>query len=265
MKKSVQRVSNYIKASVSIALCLLLAFQIFAQETQAVSVSPSVAIRGQLVWIRLSQEPKIIRVFKITSNKDVVVNKSNDNIEQLVCIDTTSKLSYVFSVADTGKFYVEAIFEDDKKTFSIEQKEFEIVDSVPKPPEPEPTPVVENSPFPSPDGVRVLIISEVDERGQFSPSKRALLTSATLREFLKKNTVNEGSTAGYRIWDDDYTDLQLSNVSDVWKTAYKAAMELKNKYQSQHLLLVASPAGGWSGVLPDSEEEIIEIVKRFVK
>ncbi|GIW60061.1 MAG: hypothetical protein KatS3mg087_1127 [Patescibacteria group bacterium] len=256
------------RASKALSLVLLCCLWAHAQEPQPkeklVVAAPAQAVRGQLVWIRLAKTPTHVSVLKASSgiDEDVSINKA-DSSQQLVCIDQTTKQSWIFSCPETGTYYVNAYFYDEeRKALEIDSSVFSIVNEIqpPPPPQPEPSP----APFVSQDGLRVLILSEIDERKDLSPDQLALFASADFRKFLEEKTVKESDgTPGYRVWDDDYTDSQIARVAAVWQEAFKAGKEAQRKFRVNHVMLVASPKGGEAIPLPKNVDEAVSIVQKY--
>ncbi|GIW59965.1 MAG: hypothetical protein KatS3mg087_1031 [Patescibacteria group bacterium] len=247
----------------SFSICAL------AQDTNKdakVVVAPETAVRGQIVWIRLDKSPTYIEAVKITSEIDENYNTSKtDGSPQLVCVDQSSKQTWIFSCPETGSFYVRAFFYDEQnKKLEHYLSQFSIVDTVPIPPTP-PSPTPGPTPFVSEDGIRVLILSEVDERDELPKEQVAIFASTELREFLLNHVVAESDgTPGYRVWDDDYTDAQMQQVSEVWRNAYNAGKEYQKKLNTNHVMLVAGPKGGTAVKLPSSPQEAIDIISKYV-
>lgn len=136
----------------------------------------------------------------------------------------------------------------------------------PTPPEPEPGPDPgpdpkpdEKPPFPS-DGFRVLILEETEDRASLPLSQSTILFSPIIRDYLINNTARDAKGyPGYRIWDDDFTNLQYEQ--QVWKDAYEAA-----KRDSQGTLpwiVISDGKRGTSQPLPANVDETLALLRQF--
>ena len=108
-------------------------------------------------------------------------------------------------------------------------------------------------PNPSPidvDGLHVLIVEETEDRPELTDSQRDIFTSTELREWLAENTVDEGGSPAYRMFDDD---MDLEHESEVWQ-------ELRDEAEGTPWIVAASPEGFMKGPIPanTSVEKIIE-------
>lgn len=252
----VNHIASWLAASsyvISIFLSIACALGQTASQSP-VSIEPKNAVRGQLVFIKFSSTVHLVRVFRVEPGRDLEVSHGANGTPQLVAIDEGT--SYVFSTPHVGNFYVEAIrIEQEKNSLEILTDNFSIANDFPPEPPIPPVPVVDR-PFPSPDGLRVIIVHETNRA--LPKEQAAILTSATVREWLSRHTVSEVNASGYRIWDDDYTDEQLQNVSEVWKTAYKVAREYLETSNAPAVVVASGPKGGLKMPLPDSSEELLK-------
>lgn len=232
------------------------------------AVQPQDAIRGQAVWITLAKDnPVLVRVLAIQPGIDEEANVGQDGSLQLVEIQVGKR--YLFTSPRPGQYLVEAFFLEDKNgaRLSVEKSCFSIYDHVPPPPQPDA--VVDEQPFPSPDGLRVLIVGEAQKRATLSAEQREFFHSSEFHQYLRSITVLEkigqDVVPGYRLWDDDYTDKELANVTDVWRAAYKAMLAMKEKKPDQEFwFLASSPKGGYKGPLPNNVREAKAILSKLV-
>lgn len=126
-------------------------------------------------------------------------------------------------------------------------------DPEPKPdPEPEPDP-----PAPIPGGNRVLILYESSDLSTYPPEQAELITSGVVRDYLDKvcSKGPDGKTPEYRIWD---KDVDLTNVSDVWKEAVKMQRD------GLPWLIVSNGQTGYSGPLPSTQSELMAKLKQYL-
>lgn len=248
--------------NVAFVLCLVTASWSFAQDPPAsltVDVPPTIQL-GQWVPIKLhgaDGKAALVRVFHITSARDTDVS-GREAIPNLLKLQPDL---YAFTAPLTGDFAVEVIVADNQE-FKVVEARFSITREPPIPPAPEPVPPgpqppVVPPPFKSEEGLRVLIIEETAERATLPAGKVAALTGEKVRHWLTENTVRESDSAGYRVWDDDYTEEILAKVSPVWREAYAAALRDRKELP---WVVAANKDKGYSGPLPDSEDDFLKIL-----
>mgnify|MGYP003332707571 CR=1 FL=1 len=103
-------------------------------------------------------------------------------------------------------------------------------------------------------GFRVLIVEEAQERVKLPASQLSIFTSQELTDYCDAKCVKVSNTPEYRIYD---KDIQLTNESDVWKKA----MQIERK--SLPWLIVSNGRSGYSGPLPLTIDETMQILKRY--
>lgn len=103
-------------------------------------------------------------------------------------------------------------------------------------------------------GFRVLIVEEAQERVKLPASQLTIFTSQELTDYCDAKCVKVNNTPEYRIYD---KDIQLTNESDVWKKA----MAIERK--SLPWLIVSNGRSGYSGPLPLTIDETMQILKRY--
>jgi hypothetical protein len=236
-----------------------------AQDQPPVTALPVVAVRGQLVWVRTSTEPALIRIMRAAEGEDHEASLGDDGSPRLVRVASADgQPTYIYASPDAGQYYVEIVLVDQGRA-SIYRASFAISDTIPPPPPPQPD--ISTAPFHSPDGVRVLIWSDVETRSALPAATMAVLTGKDARDYLGSVCVHEkDGTPGYRVWDTDYTDAQIArssadrDVSAIWRAAYDAARKHGSERNKKHLMLAASPRGGYVGEIPSSVEELRKII-----
>lgn len=126
-------------------------------------------------------------------------------------------------------------------------------------PDPEPDPEPQPDPTPIPvDGKRVLIIYESADLSKYPSSQVTQFTSGNLREYLTSNCSKgpDGRTPEFRIWD---KDTDVSQAPTVWQEAMKLPRgELPT-------LIVSNGVSGFSGPLPNTEEETLTILRKYLE
>jgi hypothetical protein len=202
---------------------------------------------------------------RAADGEDHEASQGDDGSPRLVRVASADgQPTYIYATPDAGQYYVEIVLVDQGKA-TIHRASFTVTDTIPPPPPPQPD--VGTAPFPSPGGVRVLIWSDVETRSVLPAATMAVLTGKDAREYLGSVCVQEkDGTPGYRIWDTDYTDAQIArsssdkDVSAIWRAAYEAARKHGSERNTKHLMLAASPRGGYVGDIPSSIDELRKII-----
>lgn len=222
---------------------------------------PKQTILGKWVRIKvtgLDNSPSLIRVIHIQNDRDRDVSIL-DNEPTIFKIDQET---YAFTAPIVGDFSVEVIVVSNNE-LKVTESRFSILGELPPPPlppdpGPKPEPDISSAPFPSPDGLRVLILEETEDRARLVPGHQEILFGEDVRKWLAENTIRESDSSGYRVWDDDYTNEQLSKVSETWRKAYEAAKEAKKELP---WVVAANKTKGYNGPLPLNKEEFIKILE----
>lgn len=132
------------------------------------------------------------------------------------------------------------------------------IGQLPKPPpvdpvdpvDPDPTDPDNPPPIPA-AGLHVLIVEETADRGKLPAEQAAIFTSQVLADELRKLCPDR-----WRILDDD---TPTSNLPDVWKSA------LALQRDRLPWLVVSNGNTGYSGPLPGSVDEVLQIVRSHAK
>lgn len=241
----------------SVYILLSLSFVGFTQDSLSIEVQKQVVL-GQ--WVRLKvvgvdNQPVLLRVYHVRPGIDEDV--SNYNGEPAII--PIGQGNFAFTIPLTGDFFAEVITVKDNLIISAKSP-FSILEGPLPPPVPIPDPVVEvdTAPFPSPDGLRVLILVETEDNNKLLPGHQEILFGEMVRKWLAENTIRETGSAGYRIWDDDYTAEQLARVGAVWRNAYEVA---KAKSAGKLPWVVAAKGNkGYNGPLPGTADEFIKLL-----
>lgn len=109
--------------------------------------------------------------------------------------------------------------------------------------------IIPKPPFPG-DGLRVVILEETASRSPIN-----LMTSTAIRDYLKQKN------AKWRQWDDDYTAEDIAYMEPEWREAY--AISKDSSKGVLPWLIVSNGKGGYNGVLPKTEAEVLSILKEF--
>lgn len=131
----------------------------------------------------------------------------------------------------------------------------------PTPPGPTPPgPVPTEDESINPAGLTVLILKEAED---FSYPEKTLqvLNSTKIQAYLNSKTVKgPDGYPGWRQWDDDYSDENLSGHAEYWKKAYRKALE---KAQTKRpWLFISTPAKSFNYDISDkTETEVLNILK----
>lgn len=105
-------------------------------------------------------------------------------------------------------------------------------------------------PFPS-DQLTVLILRESQETGQLPVAQRAIFTSPKVLKYLNENTL-------WRIWDDDFSEIDLDNVPDVFKIAYPLVLNKKLPW-----IAISNVDKGYSGPLPKDIDSLLVLLEEY--
>lgn len=121
-------------------------------------------------------------------------------------------------------------------------------------PGPDPGPAPQPAPIPVP-GFRVLILDETTERGNLSEEQISILTSTEVRAYLNEKCVKGPQGAPeYRVWDKD-VDAHFE------ATHWQQALQLPR--ESLPWIFISDGTRGYSGPLPKTIPETIELLRRF--
>lgn len=132
----------------------------------------------------------------------------------------------------------------------------------PQPPTPNPIdpiidPVVPPTPAPIPvDGFRVLIVYESDQMSSIPPAQQAIFFSAEIRDWLNLNCVKKGSTAEWRITDED---VAVDESAKIWGDA------LKRPRQGLPWIIISDGKTGYEGLLPGNIADTLKLLKEYKK
>lgn len=120
-------------------------------------------------------------------------------------------------------------------------------------------------PFPT-TGFTVLILKEAKETGQLPVQQKAIFTSSKILGYLNENTIKlSDNHPAYRIWDDDYSSSQLSNVPKILQDAYGAAKKDSTANNKLPWIVISTGVNGYSGPLPNTVDETLTLLEKYVK
>lgn len=141
------------------------------------------------------------------------------------------------------------------------------VPPTPVPPTPiPPTPTPDGLPFPSPNGLGVIILRESQQTGSLPASQVAIFSSAKLQKWLNDNAAKSGTNGADRAWrllDDDLTDAHLANIPPEIAEAYRRTVIAANG----RLPFIAAANGktnrGVAVELPKTIDETIALLQPY--
>ena len=113
---------------------------------------------------------------------------------------------------------------------------------VPEPPIPDVDP-----PIPG-DSLSMLIVEEVNDRGDLSADQVGIFTSVPLREWLDSHDVE------WRIWDQN---VETKFEAEKWRQA------LAKPRDALPWIYVSNGKSGYSGPLPETVEATIELLEKY--
>lgn len=184
---------------------------------------------------------------------------------------TTPKGQLQF-VAPPGTYEVEllAIKLDSKGETLIEEARHVVVVGEPgpgpKPPGPDPKPP-DPSPTPAPipeAGFRVLVVLESADASKLPAAQLNALSAKATIDYLNTKTVKgpDGKTGEWRIWDQN---VDLSGERPLWQGAMTRALSdfIKSKGAALPWLLISDGKTGYSGPLPASTTELLQLLKKY--
>lgn len=145
---------------------------------------------------------------------------------------------------------------DDQRPFAITKPKrvIEIEGLVDPEPGPGPGPGPNPAPIPG-EGLRVLIVYESADMTKYSIETQVILAGADVREFLKKNCVQENGQAGFRIYD---ADVDVTDDLPVWKGA------MSRPRSSLPWVIVSNGTTGFEGPLPNTPSEFLDLCKKYL-
>jgi hypothetical protein len=111
-------------------------------------------------------------------------------------------------------------------------------------------------------GNRMLIVYESGERSKYPAEQSLILNSGVLAEYLDETcTKASDGHPEWRIWDKDVklSDVDGPLVEQVWVDAMKLPRD------SLPWLIVTNGTTGFSGALPQSEAETMQLLRKYFK
>lgn len=224
---------------------------------------------GDLVLVPDGSKPKLEAVGLVTIDCEAstVAVRASDakrqpvNIVKLPGSDDAAAKQFI--VLGSGQVWIDVTCIDFATQF-FDQTQFSI--TIGDSPEPEPVdpvdpvdpdvPDVPDSPSPfAGDGLRAMIVYELDDMPNYAPSVTQQLFSQKLRAWARENCAKSASgSTDFRVLDKD-----AEGDSSIWTEA------LKRPRKSTPWIVVGNGESGYEGPLPATESETMELLKRFVK
>lgn len=131
----------------------------------------------------------------------------------------------------------------------------------PIPPGPGPDPTPSPSPI-SVTGFRVMILHEASPQTKQTEALQAIASSPAIHAYLNSRCVKESNgQPSWRVWDDDYSDEDLKNAPDYWRSAYRIAVS--KKQGDQGWIVIGTDKGGTSEPLPATVEATLALLKKW--
>lgn len=178
-------------------------------------------------------------------------------------VDSGGQRAYLAGKAGTGPYTV-VLVGIDGELLSIDTGTCTI-GKPPGPTPPDPIPPTPPDPVPpdpippQPSGFRVLILEETAERGKLPAKQLSALLSNKARDYLNSKTAKVGNTPEWRMFDDDQTDTSF--LADNWKKAVDLAR--KDSAGKLPWIIVSDGAKGESKPFPQSEQELLDLLKKY--
>ena len=170
-------------------------------------------------------------------------------------VDATSQqVTKRFLLVGTGTFLFEATSRSDDLDRSLS---IVIGAPTPKPPPPDPQPPTPPTPddvVPIPvDGLRVLIVYEMDDMNKYKQATRAIISGASMRSFMDSVCVkNTAKVPEYRVFDKD-----TIAEPGIWKNA------LARPKKSVPWIVISNGKHGFEGPLPETEADTQALIARY--
>lgn len=106
------------------------------------------------------------------------------------------------------------------------------------------------------DGLRVLIVEDVEQRTTLPASQRIIFSDPEIREYLEQHCVKDASGAPeYRILDHE---TNMADAPPVWRDAMQ-----RPRKSLPWIIISAPPRGGTEGPLPASSDETLTLLRRW--
>jgi hypothetical protein len=106
------------------------------------------------------------------------------------------------------------------------------------------------------EGLRVLIVEDVEQRATLPVSQRIIFSDPAIREYLDQHCTKDASgNPEYRILDHQ---LDMTNAPPVWRDAMK-----RPRKSLPWIIISAPPRGGTEGPLPANSDETLALLKRW--
>ena len=227
-------------------------------QVKAVIVGPKEAATGDLVVLDASQSSGAIEYRWLLVNSEKTFLQFDGGLK---CVFSSGKDGeYIFVLVVAGK--------DNNDKLDVQTEEWRVVigkkpddndDEVKPDPTPPPDPHL--LPFKAP-GFAFLILKEAKEVGSLPPSQRVIFNSSKIFQFANSKAVKVGDQPFYRIWDDDFDADDLADVDPLIQAAYLAA---KEQQKSLPWILISNGKTGFSGPLPTTVDETLELLGRYAK
>lgn len=119
----------------------------------------------------------------------------------------------------------------------------------------------EPAPFDIP-GNRCLIIYESSQLSALPPEQLSVLQGGAVRDYLAANCVPGPNDSGpeYRIWD---KDQNLEYVPDAWKRVFEKTQQVDGF--ELPWIVVSNGRTGWQGPLPATEDDALELLRKWLE
>ena len=118
-----------------------------------------------------------------------------------------------------------------------------------------------DAPFPAP-GFSVLMLYEAQEVNKLPTSQQAIFSSPDLREWLASNCIKlTDSRPASRLWDNSLSDEEVKNAPPTMRNALPLVRSQANGRLPW--IAISNGSSGYTGELPKTINETLELLKRF--
>mgnify|MGYP000026463818 CR=1 FL=1 len=166
-------------------------------------------------------------------------------------------------IAGPGRYQITTICSDPKLGIHTDTSTIQIgkpdePDVEPEPDDPEPTP--SELPFES-DGFACLIVKEASGTATLPESQRAIFSSSDVVRLVRGSAIKlSDGEPFFRMWDDDYTDDELTDVPRELSAAYRKVLKQADG-KTPWIAVTNGKDKGYSGPLPQTVDATLKLIQ----
>lgn len=169
--------------------------------------------------------------------------------------------SWVFAAADSGVYVARALAFDGQR---IVRDTALVKVKGPVTPVPVDPPPPDVDPPPTTNGWKVLILREEDDEGRIPREQLTAMFAGEGHKYMNSKCAKDSDGgAGWRIWDDDYSENSKKLMGDMWRGVYERA--IKDSNGKRPWLYVTDGKKQLSVEFPANTEKWLKTLKDFVR